>query len=66
MYNESHEIPCKCSTYRKVTELPRTKIYEYDTGQLLGEFVIDEKKLENASFKEAMKAAFKAYRFYNP
>ena len=55
-----------CLRFSKSTELDRTKIYGSDTGKLLGEFVMDDKALENASFKEAMKAVFKAYRFYNP
>lgn len=52
--------------YSKTSELKRTKIYSSTDGQLLGEFVIDDSALENASFKEYIKSAIKAYRFYRP
>ena len=65
-YRKANPGKSCCSTFSKSTELDKTKIYGADTGKLLGEFVMDDKALENASFKEAMKAAFKAYRFYNP
>lgn len=51
--------------FSKTSELPRTKIYSSTSGKLLGEFVMDDKAM-NGSFKEAFKAALKAYRFYNP
>ncbi len=51
--------------FSKTEELPRTKLYCVENGQLLGEFVMDESAYENASFKEAIKLAMKAYHFYN-
>ena len=54
----------RCHT--KTQELPRTKIYDSETKKLLGEFIIDEKTLENGSFKDIIKAGFNAYHFYNP
>ncbi len=65
-YRKTHPNESCCSSFSKSTELDKTKIYGSKTGKLLGEFVMDDKAFENASFKEAMKAAFKAYRFYNP
>ena len=51
--------------FSKTKELPRTKLYCLENGQLLGEFVMDEGAYENASFKDAFKLAMKAYHFYN-
>ena len=50
--------------FSKTEELPRTKIYSAETDQLLGEFNMDEEAM-NSSFKDAIGAVFKAYRFYN-
>ena len=55
----------KYSYYSKTKELPRTKIYDNETGKLLGEFVMDEELMQSSKPMEIMKAAFKAYRFYN-
>ena len=65
-YRKAHPNESCCSRFSKSTELDKTKIYGSNTGKLLGEYVMDDKEFENASFKEAMKAVFKAYRFYNP
>ena len=58
----------KYVSYRKSTELPRTKIYNAKNGELLAEFNLDESVFESEKirFKDVMKAAFKAYRFYEP
>lgn len=64
--NNKSDSKCGCSSSTKAKELPRTKIYSSTDGQLLGEFIIDERELENASIKEIIKATLKAYRFYNP
>lgn len=55
-------------SYTKSTELPRTKIYSSKNKELLGEFNIDEKAIENSQnqFTAAFKAALNAYRFYKP
>jgi hypothetical protein len=50
----------------KTSELPRTKIYSFETKELLGEFIMDEKALENDSFTDFIKAGMNAYHFYNP
>ena len=50
--------------FSKYSELPRTKIYSVETGKLLGEFSADE-NIPDKSFTEAVKSAFKAYKFYN-
>lgn len=50
--------------FSKTKELPRTKIYSSTSGALLGEFVLDENAM-SGSFKDAFKAALKAYRFNN-
>lgn len=54
--------------FSKTSELPRTKIYNVDNNQLLGEFVFNEKLLskEKPSAMELVKAGMNAYRFYNP
>ena len=52
--------------FSKSTELNRTKIYNSENGELLGEFVMDKDKLNSGSFKEVVKAAFSAYKFYKP
>ena len=54
--------------FSKMDELPKTKIYSNETGELLGEFVIDENLFskENVSAVDIFKAGLKAYRFYNP
>ena len=52
--------------YSKALELPRTKIYSVETGQLLGEYLLDKNINNNSSFTEIVKAALKAYRFYQP
>ena len=56
--------PDKQKFFSKTEELPKTKIYSSNTGKLLGEFVEDENAM-NGSFTDALKAALKAYRFYN-
>ena len=53
-------------SYSKALELPRTKIYSVETGQLLGEYLLDKNINNNSSFTEIVKAALKAYRFYQP
>ncbi len=53
-------------SYSKRTELPRTKIYSSKNNELLGEFTLDKSINNNADFKEIMKAAFTAYKFYKP
>ena len=58
------EHPDKYEYFSKTNELPRTKIYSSTSGALLGEFVMNEKAM-NGSFKDALKAALQAYRFYN-
>ena len=60
------KYPNKYKSFTKTSELPRTKIYSAETGQLLGEFVMDEELMKSGSFKDIMKATFSAYRFYNP
>ena len=57
---------CERKYFSKSSELPRTKIYGKNTGKLLGEFVLDEDTMENASAMDIIKAAMKAYRFYKP
>ncbi len=57
------------ATERKTTktkELARTKIYNSLNGELLGEFILDEKLLntEKPDFKEIIKTSMKAYTFY--
>ena len=50
--------------YSKMSELPRTKIYDTESHVLLAEF--EEPQLgENPSFSDFFKAAMKAYKFYN-
>ncbi len=53
-------------SYSKKTELPRTKIYNSKNNELLGEFTLEKSINNNADFKEIMKAAFTAYKFYKP
>ena len=43
--------------FSKTSELPRTKIYCKESGKLLGEFVMDEKVMDNASAMDIIKAA---------
>ena len=52
--------------FSKTTELYRTKIYNSENGELLGEFTIDKNTLANGSFKEMVKATLSAYKFYKP
>ena len=52
--------------FSKTDELPRTKIYSVESGELLGEFVFDDSVLEKSSFVETLKSALNSYRFYNP
>ena len=63
LYRKEHNTN-KNEYFSKTSELPRTKIYSSETNRLLGEFVIDESKM-NGSFTEAFKAALSAYKFYN-
>lgn len=63
---EKNKAEKQTSKYSKTTELPRTKIYSYETKQLLGEFIMDKKVQENGSFKEYLSASMKAYKFYKP
>lgn len=63
-YKAKH--PNEYKSFTKTSELTRTKIYSAESGQLLGEFVMDKKVYENGSFKDFMKASLNAYRFYNP
>ena len=55
-------------SYTKSSELPRTKIYSSKNKELLGEFIIDEKAIENSpnQFTAAFKAALNAYKFNKP
>ena len=64
-YNKNKKPNDKYISFTKSSELPRTKIYGYETRKLLGEFNLDESNLEKMSFKEIVKASLKAYRFYN-
>ena len=58
--------PKDFKTFSKNSELPKTKIYSANTNKLLAEFVIDEEIFDkDASFFDAVKAGFNAYRFYN-
>lgn len=63
---EKNKAEKQTSKYSKTTELPKTKIYSYETKQLLGEFIMDKKVQENGSFKEYFSASMKAYQFYKP
>ena len=50
----------------KTDELNITKIYGYNTGQLLAEFHFDSSVFEgNPSATQIMKASMNAYQFYN-
>ena len=52
--------------YSKTKELPRTKIYNVKNNELLAEYFMDESLLysENATTKNILKSAMKAYKFY--
>lgn len=54
--------------YSKTSELSRTKIYNIENNELLGEYYMDETLLysENTTTKNILKSAMKAYRFYKP
>lgn len=53
--------------YTKTTELKRTKIYNSENRELLGEFFTDENfNIKKAGFKEIVKNAMNSYKFYNP
>lgn len=52
--------------YSKTSELPKTKIYSFESGKLLGEFVLDENINNSTSFIDIVKSAIKAYKFYQP
>ena len=61
-----NKFPKNGEYYSKTSELKRTKIYSSKTNQLLGEYVLDEGALANASFKDWVIAGMKAYKFYRP
>lgn len=63
-YDKIKKTDDKYVSFTKVSELPRTKIYGYKTRKLLGEYSIDIKTMENASFKDYIKAAANSYKFY--
>ena len=54
--------------YNKTSELSRTKIYNIENNELLGEYYMDETLLysENTTTKNLLKSAMKAYKFYKP
>lgn len=54
--------------YSKTSELSRTKIYNIENNELLGEYYMDETLLysEYTTTKNILKSAMKAYRFYKP
>lgn len=55
------------SYYSKTTELPKTKIYSFETNQLLGEFVFDENKFYEKGFNfQTIKSLINSYKFYSP
>jgi len=63
--SKREEKDTKNKSYSKTSELPRTKIYSIETGKLLGEFSFEENLLKNPTPMEILKAATKAYKFYN-
>ena len=65
--NERRKMSQNSDTrFSKTTELYRTKIYNSENGELLGEFTLDESAYTNGSFKEMIKATLSAYKFYKP
>ena len=58
----------KGERYSKSTELNRTKIYSSETGELLGEFKLNDDAFssEKPDFKNIIKATMNAYQFYTP
>lgn len=53
----------KCVTNKEI-ELERTKIYDYETKQILGEYHIDKDAVSSDNVMNAVQAELSAYKFY--
>ena len=65
---QREKLSDKNEHFSKSTELKRTKIYSSETGELLGEFRLDQEVFssENSDWKTIIKASMNAYQFYIP
>ena len=65
---QREKLSDKNEHFSKSTELKRTKIYSSETGELLGEFRLDQEvySSEKTDWKSIIKASMNAYQFYTP
>ncbi len=66
--SKREKLSDKNEHFSKSEELKRTKIYSSETGELLGEFKLDQEvySSENSDWKSIIKASMNAYQFYTP